>query len=192
MRDETVALHDALSRSPFHSKLALLPPESLHMTVFSGANDKGRIVWPSDLAPDASIEECNRVIGERMSAFHLHCELPLRVRVDQQRTIDNGRACTLRMAPADEEEERKLRTVRDRLADVYRFRAKDHDRYEFHITLAYQMQRFSASEQSAYRLLLTTHLPRVVAASPILELGMPEYCTFRDMFQFNIQRLLST
>lgn len=194
MRDATVALHEDLAKSAFRSKLALLPAESLHMTVFPGANDQDRTIsgWPSDVPLTASIEECNRVVGERMNRFQLDCQLPLRVRVDTKRTLDYGRACTLRMSPADDVENLKLRNLRDSLAEVYRFRLKDHSSYEFHITVAYQMTPFSAMEKDAYTSILETHLPRIVAAAPVLELGIPEFCTFKDMYRFDVQKILST
>ncbi|NYF78166.1 DUF1868 domain-containing protein [Granulicella arctica] len=194
MRDRAVELHDALAGSSFRPKLGLLPPDSFHMTVFSGANDQDRKVtgWPSDVPLTASIEECNRIVGDRMNRFHVGCEMPLRMILNQPRTIAYDRACTLRMMPADDTENRKIRALRDRLGEVYHFRSKDHDRYEFHITLAYQMKPFSTEEQALYTSILRTHIPRIAASVPVLELGLPEFCTFKDMYRFDIQKLLST
>jgi hypothetical protein len=192
MRDAIVALHDALAKSACRQKISLLPPDSLHMTVFSGANDQDRTrtLWPSDLTLTATIEECNRVVGERMKSFHLDCEIPLRMRLDEVHTLGYENACSLRMVPVDEAERMKLRTLRDRLADVYLFRATDHDRYEFHITVAYQMAPFSREEDAAYTSLLELHVPRIAAAEPVLELGPPEFCTFKDMYRFDPQKIL--
>lgn len=193
-RDAITALGDALRTSPFIGKLGVLPGDSYHMTVFPGANDQGRTAenWPSDIPRDAPIAECNRVIGERMKSFHTQCALPIRVSVNSGHTLDYGRACTLRLTPADETENRKLRTLRDRLSDVYQFRLKDHATYAFHMTLAYQMAAFTPQEKMQYRSLLEHHIPEIIATAPVLELGVPEFCTFEDMYRFDIRTLLQT
>jgi hypothetical protein len=193
-RDAITALGDALRTSPFIHKLGMLPSESYHMTVFPGANDKGRTVenWPSDIALDAPIEECNRIIGERMKSFHTECQMPIRVTVNGPHTFGYGRACTLRLSPADDAENHKLRTLRDRLSDVYRFRLKDHATYAFHMTIAYQVAPFTPQEQKQYQALLESHVPEIIKTAPVLELGVPEFCTFEDMFRFEIKTLLQT
>ncbi len=193
MRDAMVALHDELSQSPLVHKLGLTSTDSYHMTVFAGANDQGRSVygWPSYVPIDATIEECNRLVGERMAATQFHCRLPVRVRVDVAATLNYFSACTLRLVPADSGENRKLRTLRDQLAKVYGFRAKDHDQYEFHMTMSYQVARFTEPEQVLYRAILRAHLRSIVAAAPVLELGEPEYCVFADMLRFEPKTLLA-
>ncbi|MBB5056009.1 hypothetical protein HDF16_000678 [Granulicella aggregans] len=191
-RDAITALGDALRKSPFIHKLGMLPSESYHMTVFPGTNDQGRTAenWPSDIPRDAPIAECNRIIGERMKSFDTECQLPIRVRVNGPHTFGYGRACTLRLSPADEVENHKLRTLRDRLSEVYRFRLKDHANYAFHMTLAYQVAPFTQKEQRQYQAVLEHHIPAIIATAPVLELGVPEFCTFEDMFRFEIKTLL--
>jgi hypothetical protein len=110
-RDAIEQIATDLKRSSLLGKIALLPPESYHMTVYPGVNDQGRDItgWPSDIPKNASIEECNRVITERMRKFRLECQLPLRMKVDEAKTISNPRASTLRMIGADSGEEKKIR-----------------------------------------------------------------------------------
>lgn len=191
-RDGAVGLHDALVQSSFAHKLGILPPESYHMTVYSGANDQNRVhsSWPGGVPLDASIEECSRVMKERMKEVRLTCQLPLRIRINTAGTMHYGRASTLRMEGADAASEHVLRSVRDQLADVYKFRAPDHDTYVFHITIAYTMADMSAAEMSAYRLILQKAVDQMTASTPVLELGMPEYCTFRDMYRFDPEVML--
>lgn len=192
MRDAMVALHDDLANAPFHHKLGLTSTDSYHMTVFPGANDLDRSVygWPSYVPMTVPIEECNRLVGEKMAKAHLNCELPLRVKVDVPSTLNYSTACTLRMLPADSDENTKLRSVRDQLSEVYGFRTKDHAQYVFHITMSYQISRFTNDEQIAYRRLLKAHVQRIVDAAPVVELGNPEYCTFPDMFRFEPKKLI--
>jgi hypothetical protein len=193
MRDAMVALHDDLTRTPFHPKLGLTATDSYHMTIFPGANDQDRTIsgWPSYVPADAPIEVCSRMVGERMAKAHLNCELPLRVRVDELRSLIYPTACTLRMIPVDDAENTKLRSIRDQLSKIYGFRLKDHDQYGFHITMSYQISPFTNEEQAAYRSLLKAHIQRIIDAAPVLELGNPEYCTFPDMFRFDPQKLIT-
>ncbi len=192
MRDQMILLHDALAVSPFHEALGLTASASYHMTIFPGANDQDRSItgWPSYVAKDDSIAVCNQAVLERMASTRLRCELPIRVRVDQPNTLVYPTAATLRMSPADDKEERKLRSLRDQLAEVYGFRTKSHDAYAFHMTLSYQIQPFSPQQQSAYRRLLNEYVPRIAAAATELEFGIPEYCTFPDMQRFEPRLLL--
>ncbi len=191
-RDNAAALHDALLQSSFVHKLAMLPTESYHMTVYSGSNDQNRAhsSWPGGVPVDAPIEQCNKVVMERMKAFRFDGPYPLRVRVDVPRTMSHGRASTLRMEGADPTSERTLRALRDRLADAYKFRAPDHDTYGFHITIAYTMADLTVAEMAEYRSILRPTLDRLIAATPVLELGLPEYCTFRDMYRFDTELIL--
>jgi hypothetical protein len=193
-RDTVEQIATDLRRSSFIHKIALLPPKSYHMTVYPGANDQGRDItgWPSDVPKEASIEECSRIIGERMRAFHLECQLPIRMKVDGTKTIENPRATTLRMTGLDADEEKKIRRIRDRLVEVFGFRDKQHDQYGFHITLAYQLQRFTSAEQTEYRAVLAKNVPRIIASAPCFEFANPEYCTFPDMFRIDVQNLLAT
>jgi hypothetical protein len=193
VRDALVALHEDLQQSPYRSRLGLTSPESYHMTIFPGANDLDRQVsgWPSYVAPDAAITECSHLVGERMAKAQLHCALPLRMRLDGTYTLRYPTACTMRLLPVDDAEEKKLRGVRDQLSEVYGFRLRNHDSYEFHMTVSYQLSPFTNEEQLAYRALLGRHLRQIAEAAPVIEYGVPEYCTFPDMFRFDVQKLLA-
>jgi len=191
-RDGTVALHDALTRSSFAHKLGILPPESYHMTIYPGANDQDRPLssWPGGVPLDATIEQCSSMVKTRMEAARFSGPFPLRVRVDVPKTLGYGRASTLRMTGADEASERALRRLRNQIADVYQYRAPDHETYGFHITIAYTMANFSKPEMTEYRAILQQAVERIVAATAVLELGLPEYCTFKDMYRFDTELML--
>jgi len=193
LRDAMVELHEELASAPFRHKLGLTSTDSYHMTVFPGANDQDRSQsgWPSYVPLDATIESCNRAVQTRMQAARLRCELPLRVRIDVTETLNYFTACTLRMTPVDAEQNANLRALRDQLASVYGFRTNDHDQYTFHITMSYQIARFTDREQTLYRRILRAHLRQMVKAAPVLELGEPEYCVFPDMFRFEPKKLLT-
>ena len=195
VRDKIAALGDALHSSSFAHKLGLLPSDSYHMTVFPGANDQNRAEygWPADIPIDAPMSECDRVVGERIAQFRMQERLPIRVKVDLEKTLGPQRVSSLRISPADDRENAKLRNLRDRMAEeVFRFRTPDHATYGFHVSLAYQMKLLSREEAGEHQAILKHHVPEIIAAAPVIELGIPEFCTFDDMFRFEICALLQT
>jgi hypothetical protein len=190
--DAIAALGDELRASTLAPKLGVLPAESLHMTVFSGPNDQGRTrdTWPSDIPFDAPIAEANRILEARVAAFKTKLDLPIRVSVNPSNTLAYGRASTLRISPAGDAENARLRTLRDQLSGLFRLRAQDHATYAFHISIAYQMTPFTAQEKAQYQAILEQHVARIVDTAPVIELGVPEFCTFEDMNRFEIRKLI--
>jgi hypothetical protein len=161
------------------------------MTIFNGSNDLDppHSTWPGGVPIGASIEECNRVMLQRMKRCQLSAQFPMEVSIDVDQTLDYGRACTLLMRGASPDAVRNLRTIRDQLASVYRVPIQPNDTYGFHITIAYTMQDFSEQERAEYTRLLRPQLPELVKSAPILELGLAEYCTFPDMYRFDVLHL---
>lgn len=190
--EDATALRTSLMQAPFAHKLGILPPESYHMTVFPGANDQARqrSSWPGGVPMDAPIEECNRVMKQRMQKVQLQAQVPFRVRINAGQTMEYKRACTLRMEGADAAAEHALRVTRDQLAEVYQYHAADHATYGFHITLAYTMQDFTQPEMNLYQQILQRGIEQIASRTPVLELGLPEFCTFPDMYRFYPEVLL--
>lgn len=194
-RDVVAALGDGLRSSSFSGKLAVLPSDSYHVTILSGPNDqdRARYGWPSDIPINTPIAECNRIIGERIARFRMHSELPIRFCVDKEKNLAPQRASGLQLVPADAKEKLKLRMLRDQMAtEVFRYRTADHETFGFHISLAYQMSAFTAEERREYQSRLVHHIPTIIATAPVIEFGVPEFCTFGDMYRFEIRSLLRT
>jgi hypothetical protein len=194
-RDAVVAFGHALRSSSFGSKLAGLPDDSYHVTILGGPNDqdRNRYGWPSDIPASTSIAECNRIISERIARFRMHTELPLRFRLDREKTLAPQLACGLQLVPANANEELKIRTLRDRMADeVFRYREANHDTFGFHVSMAYQMRGFTGGESQKYQELLAQHVTTIGAATSIIELGVPEFSTFENMYRFEVEALLRT
>jgi len=192
-RDAVVALGDALRSSPCAAKLGILPGDSYHITILGGLNDQVRSghSWPSDLPLDTPIRKCNHIIGERIKRFQIHADLPIRFRLDPEKTLAFQRASGIQVVPADLHEKAKLRTIRNRLADeVFHYRADDHATFGFHISLAYQLRPFTSEERQHYQDLLEEHVRSIDSAYQVIELSMPELCTFKDMYRFEIQQFL--
>jgi len=195
IRDTVEAVGEALRSSSFAKKLGILPNDSYHITILGGPNNQDRALygWPSDIPADAPISECNRIIGERVAQFRMHEELPIRFRVNAEKTLAFQRASGIQVEPTDLSEKAKLRTLQNRMAtEIFRYRAEGHDTFGFHISLAYQLRPFSTQERQSYSALMERHVRAIIAASPVIELGVPEFCTFEDMFRFEVRTLLRT
>jgi hypothetical protein len=114
---------------------------------------------------------------EMIAQFRMHTEMPLRFRLDKQRTLSQRLACGLQLVPADANEERKIRMLRDRMSnEVFRYREANHDTFAFHISMAYQLRQFTTGERQKYQDLLTKYVTAIGAVTSIIELGVPEFC----------------
>jgi hypothetical protein len=174
----------------FMRKVTLLPPSSYHMTLFGGANDKGRKpgLWPSFVPLDASMEACNQAVAERLKNFQLDCELPLRMKVDP--APPSEKPFTLRLLPVDAAEAAKLKRLRDRLSEVLGIREPGHDSYRFHTTLGYALRWLTSEENEQFQALMKKWRTSVAERCPVITFGAPEYCLLDDMYAFRRQFFL--
>lgn len=185
-----IAVRDQLSDGDDTGHLTFLPPESYHMTVFEGATDHARTTgfWPADLPPDLPIGICTRYLGRKLTRFDLACELPLRMSVAEPSL--QVRAGVIALVPVDDAENRKLRTLRDRLSEHLAIRHPIHDAYVFHITLAYPLTSMTPTEAAAFVNRQATCINRICRQVPVIEFGPPEFCAFNDMHAFEPRLLL--
>lgn len=178
----------ALATEPYAHKFTFTPPSSYHMTVFEGVVDAERRpgFWPSDLRSDAPLEACNRLFLQKLEAFDLGCAPRFRMRVmEGPGNIEMRPGAGIYLVPIDAEEDRKLRQLRDRLAEVLTLHQPNHQTYRFHTTQTYAITPLTEAETARYRTVRRTSLEVLAAAMPVLELGAPAFCVFEDMFAFN-------
>lgn len=168
-----------------------LPPSSYHMTVFDGSLDSRRSAgdWPNGLGPDASLQECNDLIAERLRKFDLGFDPPIRMVADENSPAPAMTGIPLR--PIDAAEGMRLRDLRDRLAVALGIRHANHDSYAFHTTFGYYIKRFSPEAELDYRRNYTRAIQKFRQLQPVIELGAPEYCLFDDMTSFQTQFYLT-
>jgi len=161
-----------------------LPPASYHMTVFDGSNVLRRD-WPKDLNPAASLQECNEFTAERLRKFDLGFDPPIRMVADENSPAPAMTGIPLR--PVDAAENRRLRNLRDRLADALGIRRENHESYAFHTTFGYYIKRFSPEAELTYRRNYVKAVQKLRQLQPVIELGAPEFCLFDDMASFQTQ-----
>ncbi|KAF8208704.1 RNA ligase/cyclic nucleotide phosphodiesterase [Mycena galopus ATCC 62051] len=177
------ALHEKLKSSHLSHLYALLPLSSWHMTIFEGVAEYARSVpgrWPDDLPLNASLALCNSLYEEKLSSFDLQCDPPYHLAIMGFSPLVAG--ITLHLEPYTSQENARLRNLRNRLSSLLHIRAKGHDNYGFHMSMAYLL-RFPTEEQDMQLMkLLTDHFEDEMPKE--FELGPPEFCSFEDMFAF--------
>ena len=188
LSDALTSVRDTLAAGSYAHCLALLPPSSYHMTVFEGVTDSSRRagIWPAGLPFDAPLEASHRYLERQLEGFELDCALPLRMRLDEF-SLRRDPGATIRLLPLDEQENRKLRRLRDRLSAQLRLRAPDHEQYGFHISLAYLVDWMTPEQQREYIAVQSECFSMLQKRVPLIELGAPEFCVFYDMFAFDTQ-----
>lgn len=174
------------------SNITWTPPSSYHVTVFDGSLDSRRRPgdWPHLLPLDASLDECNRYIGERLKHFKLDLELPIRMVADE--TLATRTTMQFPLRPINDEENKRLRHLRDRLTEATGIRHPNHDSYGFHSTFGYYIRPFeTVAEERRYQSLWLAAIRDLRRRAPVIELGAPEYCLFDTMNAFQTQFLLA-
>jgi hypothetical protein len=176
------ATYNRLSKPNSLSHLyTLLPPPSFHMTVFEGCTDKIRKpgYWPADMALDAPLEQCTSAFKSKLSSFHLGTPLPYKLTIAGYKALGNGVSLHVIPQPAFET---VLRNLRDELSENLQIKAPKHDKYRFHISLAYFVEFLSEEQKVEMTELLMEDFDSIPKE---FELGSPEFCTYESMFRFD-------
>ncbi|PJF26696.1 MAG: hypothetical protein CUN53_06865 [Phototrophicales bacterium] len=175
-----VSVQNALSAQPFGHKFALLPPSSFHMTVFSLILDAQRVLplWSAFLPVDTPLAQMDQFFIERVATV----APPDNFRMCM--TYIGGKGLSFRLSPADEDTYHALHGYRRRISEATGVHYPDHDTYEFHMTLAYNLIVLTDDEKRAFaewKLNLGEALRCDVG---VFDTGAPHLTFFDDMFAF--------
>ncbi|KAJ2974557.1 hypothetical protein NQ176_g5988 [Zarea fungicola] len=174
--------HQELSRWPYASSFAMLPPSSYHVTIMQGVCEPIRTVsnWPRDLPLTAELAECTSHFLAKLSSSGLTLGKPVRMRIHGWRPLENN--IGLRLVPATETDAERLSRFRDALADELKLRLPGHEEYELHCTLAYSLRLFDDAQNEA----MLKFLGPLLARFPeFVEIGAPDLCVFENMFKYD-------
>ena len=179
-------LHDMLIDEGFDSSLILLPVNSYHMTVIRGLNDQVRTdeFWPEKLPKSAKMEEVDDYITAAVSSV----EMPrnLRMRFDKIRLSATAMLVTL--LPSDDQENKRLRDYRDKVATAIGLFLPKHKEYRFHITLAYT--RVISEGEDAQRMEeMIGRMNDILASQPEFIIPSPYMAYYDDMLAFHPNRI---
>jgi hypothetical protein len=180
------AVHDALSSHPNLSKrIHLLPPASWHMTILDGVRERECEpgMWPPGKDKQPLVESTKdfaqrlKQLGLELGKEGLAPPYHMRTRGFDPAVVGIG----LEIEGATAGEEKRMRRLRDRIADTLGFRAPNHERYGFHMSMAYLLRHIDGVEREELNKVFAQHLP---AVQQQFELGAVEFCTFENMYAF--------
>lgn len=119
-----------------------------------------------------------RQTGLKLEAEGLAPPYRVRVRGFDSAVVGIG----LEIEGATAAEEKRLRRLRDRLADTLGFKAPNHYTYGFHISMAYLLRHVDGENRVLLNEVFAQHLEGVQIE---FELGALEFCTFENMYAFH-------
>ncbi len=159
---------------------SFLPSASWHMTVIELLCDEVRATefWSRFLPLDAPLQLADEVFSRAVGAVKAPASFDMRFRCLSSTTGALG----LLLDPADSDTAASLASYRERISEVCGVRFPEHDRYQFHITLAYEIERPTAAEQ----LQVSEALARADGQlrGQIFRIGSPALMLFEDMTAF--------
>ena len=162
-----------------------LPSSSYHMTLFDccNLNTKNTKYWPTDIDPDMDYKDISIELNKRIQNYIFPEELNLKLKM-----VFGGYSIVLE--PFSEKDEKILRNCRDELSSLLKIKFENHQRYTFHITLAYILRELNKNEIKSlieYNKKLFFDFSKKF---PKIILTKPEMCTFEDMLEFkNINQI---
>ena len=162
-----------------------LPSSSFHMTLFDccNLNTKNTKYWPTDIDPDMDYKDIAIELNKRIQNYIFPEELNLKLKM-----FFGGYSIVLE--PFSEKDEKILRNCRDELSSLLKIKFENHQRYTFHITLAYILRELNKNEIKSlieFNKQLSLDFSKKF---PKITLTKPEICTFEDMLEFkNINQI---
>ena len=156
-----------------------LPPSSFHMTLFDccNLNTKNTNYWPSNIDPNMDYKNVAIELNKRIKDYIFPDEMNLKLKA-----FFGGYSIILE--PFSEKDEKILRNCRDELSSLLKIKFENHERYTFHITLAYILRELNQIEISnliEFNKKLFLNFNRKF---PKITLTKPEMCIFKDMLEF--------
>ena len=156
-----------------------LPPSSFHMTLFDccNFNTKNTNYWPSNIDPDIDYKDIAIELNKRIQNYIFPEEFNLKLKM-----FFGGYSIILE--PYSEKDEKILRNCRDELSSLLKIKFENHQRYTFHITLAYILRELNQIEIKnliEFNKKLSFDFSKKF---PKITFTKPEMCTFENMLEF--------
>ena len=156
------------------------------MTLFDccNFNTKNTNYWPSDIDPDMDYKDIAFELNKRIQHYIFPEELNLKLKM-----FFGGYSIILE--PYSEKDEKILRNCRDELSSLLKIKFENHQRYNFHITLAYILRELNQIEINnliQFNKKLSLDFRKKFSK---ITFTKPEMCTFEDMLEFKSINLSS-
>ena len=179
LSDQIISLQKNIENFNPEKTYFYLPPSSFHMTLFDccNFNTKNTNYWPSDIDPDMDYKDIAVELNKRIQNYIFPKEFNLKLKM-----FFGGYSIILE--PYSEKDEKILRNCRDELSSLLKIKFENHQRYNFHITLAYILRELNKNEIKSlieFNKQLSFDFSKKF---PKITLTKPEMCTFEDMLEF--------
>ena len=185
LSDQIISFQKNLEKFNPEKTYFYLPSSSFHMTLFDccNLNTKNTKYWPKDIDPDMDYKNIAIELNKRIQNYIFPEELNLKLKI-----FFGGYSIVLE--PFSEKDEKILRNCRDELSSLLKIKFENHQRYTFHITLAYILRELNKNEIKSlieFNKQLSFDFSKKF---PKITLTKPEICTFEDMLEFkNINQI---
>ena len=179
LSDQIISLQKNIENFNPEKTYFYLPPSSFHMTLFDccNFNTKNTNYWPSNIDPDIDYKDIAIELNKRIQNYIFPKEFNLKLKM-----FFGGYSIILE--PYSEKDEKILRNCRDELSSLLKIKFENHQRYNFHITLAYILRELNQIEiknliefNKKLSLDFSKKFPKITFTKT-------EMCTFKDMLEF--------
>ena len=156
-----------------------LPPSSFHMTLFDccNLNTKNTNFWPSNIDPNMDYKDVAIELNKRIQNYIFPEKLNLKLKM-----FFGGYSIILE--PFSEKDEKILRNCRNELSSLLKIKFENHQRYTFHITLAYILRELKDDEIKKLLEFNKNLFHEFDKKFPKIILNKPEMSTFDNMLEF--------
>lgn len=176
--------------SRFRDHFALLPHNSMHMTVFEGVNQSqlGTPDWPAWLA-GKDMQAAHLAVLDAVTRASITAPRPVTMRVDGLvQPLSKGFG--VKLAAVDAATENSLRDFRRRMQDLLQMAPKGFDTYTFHSTLGYRLVEQAADENDESQALEKKVLELFTGDAATVTVDPVAINIFDDMLAFPQLRVL--
>ena len=179
LSDEIISFQKKIENFNPEKTYFYLPPSSFHMTLFDccNFNTKNTNNWPLDIGPDMDYKDIAIELNKRIQNYIFPEELNLKLKM-----FFGGYSIILE--PFSEKDENILRNCRDELSSLLKIKFENHQRYTFHITLAYILRELNEIEIKNLIEFNKKLSLDFIKKFPKITFTKPEMCTFEDMLEF--------
>jgi len=156
-----------------------LPPSSFHMTLFDccNLNTKNTNYWPSNIDSNMDYKDVAVELNKRIQNYIFPEKLNLKLKM-----FFGGYSIILE--PFSEKDEKILRNCRNELSSLLKIKFENHQRYTFHITLAYILRELKEDEIKKLLKFNKNLFKEFDKEFPKIVLDKPEMSTFENMLEF--------
>lgn len=173
------SIQEAYKNLPFAHKYALLPEESIHMTVFEllcHFNRKSSH-WSKRLSLDAPLEKIDLRLYEMLS----NMKPPIHFKMKPLSLVDRT---VISVEPFDEETKQILKEFRDHIAHITGVKFPNHDTYQFHISFGYKIAELTEAEKETIQCLNARLTEEIISKVDSIHIEEINYTVFEDMSKF--------